>query len=318
MTTSIRLDGLDAQNPLGFLAALGLLRVLDRDAMRRDAARPKLWFADQGRICAHISSTLSVDEMVTVILADAASAAIHLVLQFAYDESGARAQPGGAKVTRDLKPLPSVARALLEEAAGTDREAADFAAGCFSELVQDNNGNSKPTALHFTAGQQQFLAMAEELRTRLDASHLGEALLGPWIGEAALPSMSWDSSESRIYALRAGNPSKEKRGSVAGANWLGLQALPFFPVHSVRRSLATTCVIGGWKDSRFTWPVWVTPIGVPVVAALLRMDVRSLSTAQRQASGVQYIYEAAIRRSDQGGYGSFTPAASVLPRRRGA
>jgi hypothetical protein len=38
-----------------------------------------------------------------------------------------------------------------------DRSTSDIAASFFFELVQDNNGKTKPTALHFTAGQQPFL-----------------------------------------------------------------------------------------------------------------------------------------------------------------
>ena len=46
MTTSVELTGLDAQNPLAFFAALGLLRVLDDDARRRGHERPRLAFID--------------------------------------------------------------------------------------------------------------------------------------------------------------------------------------------------------------------------------------------------------------------------------
>ncbi len=94
----------------------------------------------------------------------------------------------------------------------------------------DNNGNTKPTAFHFTAGQQTFLDMVDELRTGITAAHLREALDGPWLNRSQLPSLTWDSSVARLYALRAGNPSKEKRGSVPGANWLAVIGLSYFPV----------------------------------------------------------------------------------------
>ena len=44
-----RLEALDAQNPLAFLAALGVLRVLDDFAQSTDSSSPRLRFVDVGR-----------------------------------------------------------------------------------------------------------------------------------------------------------------------------------------------------------------------------------------------------------------------------
>ena len=49
MTTKLELTGLDAQNPLAFLAALGLLRLLDDHALRVKLDRPRLAFEDRGQ-----------------------------------------------------------------------------------------------------------------------------------------------------------------------------------------------------------------------------------------------------------------------------
>jgi hypothetical protein len=179
--------------------------------------------------------------------------------------------------------------------------------------VQDNNGRTKPTAFHFVAGQQQFLKMATELGAGLQEVDLEEALTGPWIARSTLPSMSWDATVARLYALRASNPSTEKRGSVAGANWLGILGLSFFPVLVHRRRLVTTAVVGGWKDSVFTWPLWSPPSSARTVASLMRVDARGLSANERQAVGIALVMSARILRADQGGYGSFSPPAAVAP-----
>jgi hypothetical protein len=178
--------------------------------------------------------------------------------------------------------------------------------------VQDNNGNTKPTALHFTAGQA-FLTMVEALRTGIDDAALDEALHGPWRTESRLPSLSWDSSVARLHALRASDPSSEKRGSVAAANWLAVHALAFFPVWVQRGELRTPGVAGGWKDSVFTWPLWNAPADARTIAALLRFDARSWNARERSALGVTTACSSGIRRSDQGGYGTFTPSTVVLP-----
>jgi hypothetical protein len=310
------LTGLDAQNPLAFLAALGLLRVLDEHAVREGLPRPRLGFAEGGQQTPFVEDAHDVDACIAILLADAVRRGDDPLLQLCYDDTGRSVAPstGG---TRDLKPAPAGARELLDRVASGPRTTADLAAAFFSELVQDNNGNTKPTAFHFTAGQQQFLEMVEALRTGITEADLREALFGPWIGASTLPSLTWDATVARLYALRAGNPSKEKRGSVPAANWLGVLGLAYFPVTVERNRLVTTCVTGGWKDSSFTWPVWTPPATSPTIAALLRMNVSQLRSDARDALGVSQVFSARILRSDQGGYGSFTPAEVVLaPRGR--
>jgi hypothetical protein len=310
------LTGLDGQNPLGFFAALGLLRVLDDDAVRQSVPRPTLHFAATGEPVPTVRSHLTLDAIIAVILEDARQQGENRALQLAYTKDGSRAMAGDPSAVRDLKPPPSLAKELLEECATRTRRESALVASWFSELVQDNNDNTKPTSLHFTAGQQSFLEMVDELRQGITNDDVREALLGPWLNTSRLPSLSWDSSVARNYALRASNPSKEKRGSVPAANWLGVIAMEFFPVVPHRGKLATTGVKGGWKDSVFTWSLWERPLTASAAAALLRVDLRRMRSGQWAALGITRLYEAAIQRSDQGGYGSFSPAAVVAPYRK--
>jgi hypothetical protein len=310
------LTGLDGQNPLGFFCALGLLRVLHDDAVRRGAPPPALGFASAGEPVPTMRSDLTFDAIVSMVLDDARAQGENRALQFAYTDDGERAIAGDSSAVRDLKPPPKLARELLDECANRSRREASLVGGWFSELVQDNNGNTKPTALHFTAGQQSFLEMVDALRKGITKEDVGEALLGPWLNTSHLPSLSWDSSFARFYALRAGNPSKEKRGSVPAANWLGAIAMEFFPVVPRGDRLLTTGVGGGWKDSVFTWPLWEPALTMAAAAALMRVDLRRMQSAQWEALGVTRVYQAEIQRSDQGGYGSFSPAAVVISRPR--
>ena len=312
MAPSLLLTGLDAQNPLGFFAALGLLRVLDAHATSEGGQRPWLSFSEDGQTPS-LGTLLTLDEVIAIVIADARSKHLDPVLNFAYTDAGERVPRDDKRARRDLKPSPRLAREFLLACSTENRRIADLAAALFSELVQDNNGATKPTALHFTAGQQEFLRMVQDLRAGLTEAALREALVGPWLNTSILPSLSWDSSATRYYALRARNPSSEKRGSVPAANWLAVQSLAFFPVVVRRRRLATACVTGGWKDSRFTWPLWESKLTVPVVSSLLRIDAGGLTAMERAATNVTSVLSARILRSDQGGYGSFSPADIVLP-----
>lgn len=307
------LAGLDGQNPLGYLAALGLLRVLDEHARASGLDRPRLAFAPGGVWHARLWTPLSYERIRDVILEDAVAQATSTALGLAYDKNGLLCSPDSPGATQDLKPPPAAARDFLFACARARRRDADMAAAFFSELVQDRGGNNtKPTALHFTAGTQTFLAMVESLRKGITAKDVDEALVGPWLGVSKLPSLSWDATATRNYALRASNPSGETRGSVAAANWLAVHALPLHPVTPRRGKLRTAGFVGGWKGSTFAWPLWTVPAGIASVAALSRLDARSLTGAARRALGIELVLVSEVLRSDQGGYGSFTPADVVV------
>jgi len=313
----LRLTGLDAQNPLSYFAALGLLRILDALAERVEAPVPRLWFEEDAALVAVLETDLDYPALCDVLLLDAQEQAHSLALTLCYDEEGQLLPAQHPDAVRDLKPSPRAAAEFLAKLMAAPRREADLGVGFLSDLAQDNNGRAKPSVFHFTAGQQAFLQMVEQLRASLTKDALDETLLGPWTNSSKLPSLSWDSSVTRLYALRAADPSKEKRGSVPAANWLGVHALAFFPVTGQRGRAVTTGVVGGWKDAVFTWPVWDVGIPASVVASLLRLNCRGLTESQRRAYGITRVLASKILRSDQGGYGSFTPAEVVVARGEG-
>src|SRR5690606_5277238 len=110
---------------------------------------------------------------------------------------------------RDLKPEPSEYRKYLERLVAAcgprERRGVDWACSFASDVIKGNNGNTKPTALHFTAGKQQFLKMVLELAEGVTPDDVREALVGPWQYARPLPVMGWDATASRDYALRASN-----------------------------------------------------------------------------------------------------------------
>ena len=213
---------------------------------------------------------------------------------------------------RDLKPLPALYRQYLKTLSETsgphDRLAVDWAASFATDVATDNNGNTKPTALHFTAGQQQFLQMVGDLVTGVTERDLREAVEGPWQYARALPVMGWDATSSRDYALRASDPSTDKKLGVPGADWLAVRGLVFLPAVPVGTRIRTTGCDGGWKTGRFRWPIWTVPLGPDIVRSLVSLQVDEMSTIDRTAIGVDTVFSAGIKRSDQGGYGSFEPA----------
>jgi hypothetical protein len=320
---SLRLTGLDGSNPLAFLAAVGLLRVLDHRAGLGRSPRPRLSWIEEGYWCPVLHGEVDVEAVIRAVLEDKETWSDDPALLLAYNEAGeALVDPRVHRhATRDLKPKPAAMRRFLEAIAARAEQPLDpnarlaagrtmsMAAAYGSELVQDNNGNTKPTAFHFTAGQQRFLDAVARLREGVADEHVREALLGPWTGASHLPSMSWDATVARLYALRAGDPSKERRGSVPGADWLAYIGLGFTIATPVRGQLRTTGIAGGWKNSVFTWPLWTRPASMPVVRSLLATaDLDTLDSQARNSRGIGVVFQSGIVRSDQGGYGGFTPA----------
>ncbi len=321
----VPLPGLDGSNPLGFLAALGLLRLLDYQARLETRQRPRLGWIDDGYWQPVLHDAGDIENVIAAVIDDKSSWADDPAFLLAYDESGevlVDPRTAGGTITRDLKPKPAAMRAFLDRIAGmgedeclkrggwiTARRSMDTASSYGSEIIQDNNGNTKPLTLHFTAGQQKFLEAVAKLQESTTEEDLREALLGPWKRSSKLPSMSWDATVARIYALRATDPSKEKRGSIPGADWLAFIALGLLLATPRRSSLITTGVRGGWKDSVLTWPLWTSPASTQVVRCLLAIArLHGLSAEGRAARGIAVIFSSRITRSDQGGYGAFTPA----------
>jgi hypothetical protein len=295
----VTLAGLDGTNPLGFLAALGVL-----SATTDESSDVRLkWQYDGAWRPVLISIHADSGTLVDSLDADRKRCTADPALAFEYDGK------------RDLKPAPGQFRLFLMQLSGDatakNRRSVDWASAFATDVAIDNNGNAKPTALHFTAGQQQFLQMVAELVRNVTKADLREALEGPWKYERPLPVLGWDATSSRDYALRATDPSTDKKLGVPGADWLAVRGLRFIQTVPRGGRVITTGCTGGWKDGRFRWPVWTVPLSASVVMSLLRQDVEGMTRSERSARGIGLVLSSGIKRSDQGGYGSFEPASII-------
>lgn len=293
------LRGLDGSNPLAFLAALGVLNVVSDQS---PDARLRWQYEGTWRPVL-VSGYASIGALVATLDEDQQDCISDAALALAYDGK------------RDLKSPPMRFRdyllALSTEAEARKRRSIDWASSFATDIAVDNNGNIKPTALHFTAGQQQFLQMANELVEQVTKDDLLGAIDGPWTYSRPLPVMGWDATSSRDYALRASNPSTDKKMGVPGADWLALRGLASYPTVPRGSRVLTTGCGGGWKDGWFCWPVWTVALHRSVVRTLVAQDLVTIPKTERQARGVGEVFRSDIRRSDQGGYGSFGPASVI-------
>jgi hypothetical protein len=181
-----------------------------------------------------------------------------------------------------------------------------------AEGAVDGNGAGKPSHLHFAAGQQQFLDIAREVLVAVEADpgRLQEALFGPWRYDSDAKNLSWSAGSERIYAVRGFNPSADKRLGVPGADALAFLGLAFFPVAARGTSLITTGCEAAWKVSSLTWPLWSDPLDIDVVRSVIGLDLGHSNRFSH--AGLVNVLQSPIRRTDQGGYGSFGAASSLL------
>lgn len=307
----LELTGLNGSNPLAFLAALGVLAAVNEAAQRCDPGvpEPRLSWVISGTWRPVLHCHLTDDAaLIDCLEADRLSCCEEPALRFTY--------PDKDEPKADLKPTPAylaqTLRTWVEAARPAHRRTLDWFSAFVAEGANDNNGNAKPTALHFTAGQQRFLKSACDLVEGTGPDHLRVAVFGPWNPVSTLPVMGWDNTETRDYALRASNPSTDKKVGEPGADWLALRGLGLLTVNSHRGEQRTPGVRGRWKDSTFAWPMWTPPATEATTRALLATpNLRSLNGTTRARRGIALVFESQVLRSDQGGYGSMTPAAVV-------
>lgn len=282
----IDMPALVGTNPLGFLAALGVLYCADAQGGAADGP-PRLSWTNDVEPHAVLSGVQSARDLLDRLEAERDAVAACTALNWPVENPLTTA-----------KPNPTTLRAW---ALACHKDADPRSASVFNALVAEGayagKGVAKPSHLDFTAGQQQLLAMARQLAVAADRRRLEEAL-SRWNPSTEHPSLSFDPADERLYALRAINPSGDKKPSTPGANWLAFLGLLMLPVVNTAGSLQTTACAGTWKRSSMEWFLWQEPLTRHTVAALLRGGAAYLPSKRP--------VKADIRRTDQGGYGSFS------------
>ncbi len=291
--SEIELDGLNGSSPLCFLAALGILRLTSERGSR-------LGFRDDGSFRPFIAGFTG--DLGEVVAADAAGDSPPQAWRLAYQKSGKR-----PREVRDLKPPPGVFGHFLEQGleewlAGHEEKVA-YGSAFGSSVAVDGKGNTKPTALHFSAGQQEWLATVEEIRVAVTADWARESLFeGQSLRVGA--NLRWDPGADRNRALMAIDPSGEKTVVDAPLEWLAFRALPLLPAFPRGSRLLTTCVHGHGDEMTMTWPLWTGAASVSTVRSLL---VASQGDGP-PCRGVFAVCRSRIQRTTQG-YGNFCPAS---------
>lgn len=301
--SGVHLNGLEGTNPLGFLAALGV-----QVAFASRSEQPRLWWSDNVIPHAVVDEAFTTDRI--------ADRALEVFEEWNDSAAANPRQADGSIMPKgdELKLTPDGIRAYLSQVSANASSGA-LATALVAEGSLDKQGVAKPSDLYFTAGQQKFLAMSRQLLCHASREDVLEGLQGRWSYKSELPSLMWDVSDDRVYALAAGDPAKEKKLTNAGPEALAILGLSLHPVFAGHEQTLTQGCAGNWKDGSYSWPLWRKPATPFAVKSLLAHAYHHPAAGDRhhwfRAWGIFRILQSPIRRAGQGGYGTFGPPEVV-------
>lgn len=319
----IELFGLDGGNLLGYLAALGTLRVL---TLAEPEAEVRMSWLDKGwwmPVVYH--SRIGTGEELVAALKQITTPVIAVQPK----KKGKKKEPDASWNDLRVKALGNTNRAYrqdhldlsiadfrkelgIEAQEPQRREVADFLAALGSDCFAENKNGSEPATTKFRAigagNNEGFLGFMRTIHLETTAEQLHKALFLEWDYSDPPPFMRWDPNEYRPHALRADDPAKDReRNNVRGANRLAIEALPLFPTAPNGKRLETT----GFDKDQITWPIWKEPLNLSTVSSLLALEeVQKADRSTLTRRGIVQVFRA--KRFTDGQYRNFSPAKAVL------
>lgn len=311
----IALPALDGRQPLGFLAALGALRLL---AENGDPDARVSW-----------SPTTFTAILHTTIAEDARGIAV-VLNQVLHDNADTRIPsmpdnfPPPEPAPDKLRTTPPglAARVAEWQSRAEPGLVADWVRALVTDLALDRKGNAETTPLAAPSGKQSFGTMftkaTDAARSRSDSVY--EALVG-WHRVDKYTGEYLDHL-ALLDAADAPSGKSSERG-VPGATWLALMALPLMPVTAddAGRRRGT-----GWqyvaRAEVMRWPLWRDQLEVhaarylldhPAVALDATGELTHVHRAQLGRLGVFAVAVAArVRLPGRNFDGVLTPKRCIL------
>ena len=257
----LTLPALDGRTPLGFLAALGLTRLLD---VHTDDSPRLSWSTDDYAARLHTTRG-SIDDVVADLRGIVDSIHTDGVLP------GVPVNlPPPGEAPDQLRLPPVALRALASELAPEpDAEIDAWLGSLVTDLSLDEKSRSDISMMAAPSGKQSMRTMLEKplKLVREDPACISEALVG-W---RRRKGVSGEYLDHRVLfdAADSGAGKSEERG-VPGATWLALMSYPLLRTTASGSEPITT----GWHRQRrqpslFVYPLWAAPLDCHAVTALL-------------------------------------------------
>lgn len=299
----IPLPGLNGANPLAFLAALGVMRILTQHDSEYKTMMS--WNARSAYLSPiiHTSSPSIFDEStLTQFIIDKLKSFddhyIKMALDFYSDNS-----------THNLS----------KEIHNKNNSIYDI--GWLSALGSSITDSSCNNQLQ-TVRTDYFEGNIKSIIQNTDDKHIKRALFQSWDYGDALnnQSLHWDPSEDRRHALQwdkpSGDPNRKESGGMLGANRLGFEAIPLFTSFPFGDKLQTIGFTGNKANNTYwTWPIWKYPIQLHTIKSIMTMpDIHETAISPKQIKklkslGIHHLYRS--RRILVGKTPNLTPSVAI-------
>ena len=267
--------GLTSASPIGFLAAIGCLRVLAQDRV----IDVRLGWRDGHAVLDVVDPDEAINEL-TENMHERAKA-----LEFTW-----------ADTTRKITP-ERYRKACAQ--AKSDPRALAFLAGWGTDTVL-REGCLAGTRMDMTSGQQKLLRDLRGLAQSVDQSAIKRALLGgPYQPQS---SFGLDPVAVRSHAHEHKSPQKSKPPGKPGLVWLAFEAIPLHPVVPITSTRTSTIGWRSGKHASYVWPIWDGFLTLEEVTMLRALPVEKLE----RRPGVTEIW--ASDYGSIGKYGMLKPA----------
>ncbi len=301
--TPLLLPGLQAGSPLGFLAAVGLLRVL---ATRHPELESRLgWTRSGAGFAATLDAELDADALLNLLTGTL--------------NANADAHPAANWVlARDAEADPTRFRELLAVLARTPEAAWATAWGV--ESIDGHTRSDKRFSQLQVSRKDYHVKAVDNLLAGVTREHLARTLLASWDFNDPLEGVSLhlDPTEDRRHAYQwnqpAGDPDRKARGNMIGASRLAIEAYPLFPAVHLGTASQTLGFTGTRvSDQRWTWPVWSRPLSL--AECCFALGLAELQAEQPDADSLRARGLVAAFRSRRilvGKTPNLTPAADLL------
>lgn len=265
------LPALDGRDPLGVLAALGILRILSPQAPETRLR----W--DPVTCRAQLIGPRSTGEVVERLVAawdvlPTGSLSVGLPGELLPPRGPTGPDPGWLTIEEF--------RAWFDRLSA-DPDALDWLRSLWTDLGLDNEGRCARSPFSAPTGKQSLRSMFEKSAALVaaDPLRLFSEAVGGWRRVSGFTGENLDIRASRLASEQA--DGKATTYGVPGATWLALSAIPLFPMGGDGQVPRTV----GWyqvqvegrrrRVSRtvFAWPVWSASLDLEAVLVLLRHPI---------------------------------------------
>ena len=282
----VELTGLPISSPIGFMAALGLLRVCAQD----HGLDVRLsWSQSHARL--HGVAAGSLVQLLAEHMRGRSNAP-----EFTFEVTGEKGRRGPVMHLREIAPADF--RAAVAAFRGNDR-ALGFLAGFATDAVVNKKGFVANSGLDLSGASQKLADSFRVLAAMLDptrprpkvalTARIDRALFGgPYEKQH---TFGWDPASLMTHAHLSAAPTDMGDSKTPGQPmtvWLAVEGLPLHPVVPVGPRRARTAGFAGTQA--YVWPQWTEPLTLPDVALLRQRPVESLD----QLPGVTALWVSAV------------------------